>query len=142
MSRLTEAILAEKASAIERHLARVAERLPEDPEDFEPSSDSSDAVILHLWQAVQLTIDTALSACLHFQLGTPPTYGDAFRRLAEEDLLEPDLAERLARAAGFRNVVVHAYERLDLERIYRSARDGPSDLRAFLTAMRAALREG
>lgn len=139
MSRLTEAVLAEKAAAIERHLARVEERLPEDPEDFQPSTDASDAVILHLWQAVQLTIDTALSVCLYFRLGTPPTYGDAFRRLAEEDLLEPDLAERLARAAGFRNVVVHGYEKLDLERIHRAARDGPTDLRAFLATVRKIL---
>lgn len=139
MSRLNVAVLAEKAAAIERHLARVAERLPEDREHFEASTDASDAVILHLWQAVQLTIDTALSACLRFQLGTPPTYGDAFRRLAEVDLLDSHLAERLARAAGFRNVVVHAYEDLDLDRIYRAAQDGPGDLRAFLAALREAL---
>ena len=139
MSRLTEAVLAEKASAVERHLARVAERLPETPEDFEPSTDSSDAVILHLWQAVQLVIDTALSACVHFQLGTPPTYGDAFRRLGEAGVLTAGLAKRLARAAGFRNVVVHAYEKLDLDRIHRIASEGPADLRAFLTAVREAL---
>jgi len=139
MSRLTEAVLAEKAAAVERHLARVAERLPEDPRDFQPSTDASDTVILHLWQAVQLIIDTAISVCLHFRLGTPPTYGDAFRRLAEEDLLNRELAERLARAAGFRNVVVHGYEKLDLERIYRAAQDGPADLRAFLAAIREVL---
>jgi len=140
MSRLTETVLAEKVSAIERHLARVAERLPETPEDFEPSTDASDAVILHLWQAVQLVIDTAVSACVRFDFGTPPTYGDAFRRLAEAGVLEAPLAERLARAAGFRNVVVHGYESLDLERIHRSAREGPADLRAFLAAIGEALR--
>ena len=142
MSRLTEAVLAEKAAAIERHLVHVAERLPENPEDFQPSTDASDAVILHLWQAVQLTIDTAISVCLYFQLGTPPTYGDAFRRLAEEGLLDPALAERLARAAGFRNVVAHGYEKLDLERIYRAAQDGPADLRGFLAAIREVLARG
>ena len=139
MSRLNEAVLAEKAAAIERRLARVGERLPDNPESFEASTDASDAVILHLWQAVQLTIDTALSACLRFQLGTPPTYGDAFRRLAQVDVLDSDLAERLAKAAGFRDVVVHAYEDLDLDRIYRAAQDGPADLRAFLAALREAL---
>lgn len=141
MSRLSEAVLAEKAAAIERHLARVAERLPADAKDFRPATDASDAVILHLWQAVQLTIDTAISACLRFELGTPPTYGDAFRRLAEAGVLEEDLAERLARAAGFCNVVVHAYEKLDLDRIYRTAQTGPDDLRAFLADLRDALAD-
>jgi uncharacterized protein YutE (UPF0331/DUF86 family) len=37
--------------------------------------------------------------------------------------------------AGFRNVVAHAYERLDMARVYRAAREGPADLRAFLAAL-------
>lgn len=140
MSRLTEAILAEKAAAIERHLARVEERLPPKPADLLPSTDASDAVILHLWQAVQLTIDTALSACIQLGLGTPSTYGEAFRFLASAGKLDSELADRLAKAAGFRNLVVHGYEKLDLERIHRAATDGPGVLRAFLGELRKALR--
>jgi uncharacterized protein YutE (UPF0331/DUF86 family) len=120
---------------VQRHLARVGERLPDDPKDLAPSTDASDAVILHLWQAVQIVIDLAVSACLHLKLGTPSTYADAFRRLAAAGHLDPGLAERLERAAGFRNVVAHAYERLDMRRIHRAAREGPDDLRAFLRAL-------
>jgi hypothetical protein len=39
-----------------------------------PSTDASDAVILHLWQAVQMVIDLAVSACLKFDLGAPQGY--------------------------------------------------------------------
>jgi uncharacterized protein YutE (UPF0331/DUF86 family) len=127
--------LAEKAAAIDRHLTRVAARLPADPADFAPASDASDAVILHLWQAVQIVIDLATAACLHLKLGTPATYADAFRRLAEAGHLDRDLAGRLERAAGFRNVVAHAYGRLDMARIYRAAQAGPADLRTFLGAL-------
>jgi uncharacterized protein YutE (UPF0331/DUF86 family) len=63
----------------------------------------------------------------------------AFRRLAGAGLLDPALAERLARAAGFRNVVAHAYERLDMERVHRAARDGPPDLLRFLGVLRGLL---
>lgn len=111
---------------------RVASRLPADPADFRPASDASDAVILHLWQAVQIVIDLATAACLHFKLGAPATYADAFRRLAEAGHLDRGLAARLERAAGFRNVVAHAYERLDMARIHRAAQTGPADIRAFL----------
>jgi hypothetical protein len=31
----------------------------------------SDAVVLHVWQAVRIVIDLGLSACLHCNLGTP-----------------------------------------------------------------------
>jgi len=55
-------LLAEKAAAFERHLARVAEKLPPSPEQLLPMSDAADAVILHLWQATQIAIDLALAA--------------------------------------------------------------------------------
>jgi hypothetical protein len=60
-------------------------------------------VILHLWQAVQLVIDLALSACSDLRLGTPASYADAFTRLASAGKLDAELARRLARAAGLRN---------------------------------------
>jgi len=136
---LDRQLLAEKAAAVERHLARVAERLPPDAANLAPASDASDAVILHLWQATQITIDLALSACLHFNLGTPASYAEAFRRLAGAGLVAPDLADRLARAAGFRNVVAHAYEGLDMARVYQAASKGPADLRGFLKTLRDRL---
>jgi uncharacterized protein YutE (UPF0331/DUF86 family) len=139
VSQLDRELLAEKTLVIERHLFRVAERLPEDAEDFLPMTDASDAVILHLWRAAQTAIDLAMSACLHFRLGTPATYGEAFQKLADAGYLERDLAGRLVQAAGFRNVVVHAYEKLDMARVYRAAKEGPADLRAFLAALERAV---
>ncbi|HTQ79478.1 MAG TPA: DUF86 domain-containing protein [Thermoanaerobaculia bacterium] len=136
MSHLDRELLAEKTVVIERHLARVEERLPSEPDLFQPATDSSDAVILHLWQAVQAVIDLALSACLQLHLGTPRSYADAFERLAQAGYLETDLAARMTRAAGFRNVVAHTYDRLDMQRIYRAAQQGPADLRAFLVSLR------
>lgn len=139
MSRLDRELFAEKAAVIERHLARVAERLPSDAEDFRPMTDASDAVILHLWQAVQAVIDLAIAACIHFHLGAPQNYGEAFQRLSAAGYLEPGLAARLILAAGFRNVVAHAYEQIEMDRVYRAAQEGPHDLRAFLAALERCL---
>lgn len=139
MGTLDRLVLAEKAATVERHLARVAARLPSDPSDLISASDASDAVILHLWQAVQIVIDLGLSACLHLNLGTPESYGDAFRRLADAGYLDRELALRLIRAAGFRNLVAHAYDGLDLQRVHGAATEGPADLRAFLARLRDLL---
>lgn len=130
------AVLAERSAAVQRHLRRVHERLPADPAELRPLSDATDAVILHLWQAVQIVIDLAVSACVRLGLGSPPTYGDAFRILGEHEMIDTALAGRLARAAGFRNVLVHAYADLDLARVHAAATDGPRDLTAFLAALR------
>lgn len=129
-------LLAERAAAVLRHLDRVAEHLPADPAELTPVSSATDTVVLHLWQAVQVVIDLAVSTCVRLGLGSPPTYADAFRSLAGVGVIDASLADRLARAAGFRNLLVHAYATLDLRRVHAIAIDGPADLRAFLAALR------
>lgn len=136
MSPFDRAVLAERAMALERHLARVAERLPPSPGDLQPSTDAADAVILHLWQATQIVIDLAMAACLSLNAGTPSSYGDGFRRLGAAGLVDQELADRLVRAAGFRNVVAHAYAALDMKRVHEAALQGPADLRRFIAMIR------
>jgi uncharacterized protein YutE (UPF0331/DUF86 family) len=135
MSALDKEILAERISAVERHLKRVRECLPKSEDEFVPVSNASDAVILHLWQSIQIVIDIALSACVHLNLGSPVSYADAFLKLGEGGVLEKKLAVRLRHAAGFRNRLVHAYESLDMQKIYKIAQTGPQDIKDFLAQM-------
>ena len=135
MSPLDRAVLAERTAAIERHLARVRSRLPDRATDMVPATDASDAVILHLWQATQIVIDLAVAACVAKGLGTPQNYADAFRKLEQAQVIDSSLADRLVRAAGFRNVVAHAYEQLDMARVHLAATSGPTDLLAFVGAL-------
>ena len=58
MTALDRQLLAERAATLERHLERIATRLPARPEALAPG-DAADVVILHLRQAVQLVIDLA-----------------------------------------------------------------------------------
>ena len=139
MSALDPAVLAERTMAVERHLRRVAERLPESAATFQPATDPSDAVVLHLWQATQIVIDLAMTTCLSLSLGTPSSYADAFRRLQQANVIEAPLADTLVRAAGFRNLVAHAYETMDMQRVHQAATEGPADLLAFLARLRDRL---
>jgi len=103
--------------------------------------DASDAVVLHLWQATQIVIDLAVVACVRFDLGSPQTYAGAFRLLETNGVINAALADSLVRAAGFRNVVAHAYDTLDMARVHRAATEGPADLKALLAAMASRLTQ-
>ena len=46
------------------------------------------------------------------------------------------LTDHLVRAAGFRNIVAHAYDALDMARVHAAAKEGPADLLAFLAILR------
>lgn len=136
MSALDPTILAERVAAVERHLQRVAAKLPPRPEELVAGTDASDAVVLHLWLAVQLVIDLAMAISVRTGLGVPESYRDAFERLVRAGHLEATLGERLSRAAGFRNLVAHAYEGLDMKQVHAAATHGPADLLAFLRLAR------
>lgn len=135
MSPIDRAVLAERTLALERHLQRVAAKLPSDAAALAASPDASDTVVLHLWQATQIAIDLAVASSVALGLGTPQSYADAFRRLQGAAVIDPSLADRLVKAAGFRNVVAHAYEQLDWTRVHDAASRGPADLRAFLVCI-------
>ncbi len=122
MSPLDKQVLAEKAAAVERHLTRVQACLPARSAGFKPSTDAADAVILHLWQAVQIVIDLALAACVTNNLGTPATYAEAFQRLTEAGVLQRDLTDRLVLAVGVRNAIADNYKGLDMSRVYEAPR--------------------
>lgn len=136
---LEVATFTERAAAIERHLARLESRRPPRDGELLPMTDATDAVVLHLWQAIQGCIDLAVSACVARDLGAPETYAGAFERLARAGLLDPDLADRLRRAAGFWNFLVHNYEALDLGIALEAAHRAPDDLREALGQLARAL---
>lgn len=60
---------------------------------------------------------------------------DALIVLAERTVLPEDLAERLVRAKGFRNVLVHEYVDIDPNLMLENFHIGFADLRAFTVSM-------
>lgn len=60
---------------------------------------------------------------------------DAVRVLARHGVLADDLAQRLSRATGFRNVLVHGYAEVD-DDVTVAALDDIGDLRRFIEAVR------
>jgi len=58
----------------------------------------------------------------------PATYGEIPEILAEEGVISQDLAVRMAGMAAFRNILVHDYLTLDLEKIYKVVGERMKDL--------------
>jgi uncharacterized protein YutE (UPF0331/DUF86 family) len=133
--------LAERARVLEAHLVRIREALPKDPDSFRRGTDGGDVVSLHLLFGIQVVLDVSIFACIHFGLQAPSSYDDAVARLAHAGRISDGLAERLERAAGFRDAFVHAFEDVEAPTIYRAARDMPKDLRMFMSDLAGHLGE-
>jgi uncharacterized protein YutE (UPF0331/DUF86 family) len=65
------------------------------------------------------------------RLGVPQETREAFVLLEQAHVLEPQLADRLKKMVGFRNVAVHDYQTLNLEIVRRIVVDHLVDFLAF-----------
>lgn len=76
-------------------------------------------MVLHaLLTTIQSCIDIANYLVSDFGLPKPSTYRESFEILANHGYLEDDISNELQDLASFRNILVHIYWKLDLERVY------------------------
>jgi uncharacterized protein YutE (UPF0331/DUF86 family) len=90
--------------------------------------------------AAQCVIDAALDLISRRGLGTPQTYREAFAVLARANLIDAPLLDELQAWAGLRNVLVHMYTKLDLDRVH-AALAKTASLRAFHAIVSKELRK-
>ena len=93
-----------------------------------------DSVKYNFVVAIECCVDVGQHLCAVQGWGPPSTNADTFRLLGDHGVLPGDLAERMARASGFRNVLVHEYvdvrDDLVLANLGRTA-----DIRQFVSAI-------
>ena len=96
--------------------------------------------VVHTLQlAIQAVLDVGSYLVSDERLGEPETNRSIFRLLARAGALPSPLAERLERMAGFRNVVVHMYQDVDLAIVRDVVEHRLDDLLAFVAAIRQRL---
>lgn len=92
--------------------------------------------------AIQATLDVASHIVSDERLGEPATNRDLFDRLAAGGWISRDLAARLGDMAGFRNVLVHGYQDVDLDVVVDAAKNRLGDLATFVNGIRQRLPGG
>lgn len=111
-------VIGEKLLSLNRCLERVKLHTPANVEALQSDFDTQDIICLNIQRAVQISVDIAahiLAEQLHEQT---PTMAETFLALSRYELLDSQLASRLAKAVGFRNIAVHEYNTLDMNILY------------------------
>jgi len=124
-----------KTSAAKKHLKRI-ENLSQTPvHAFLNDNDAQDIALFNIQMAVQNCIDMAAHIISEAGLGTPGSTNEMFYCLEENGYIDRQLSEKMVKAVGFRNLVVHEYGKLDLERVHRIMQDDIRDIDEFLKAI-------
>ncbi|QSH91316.1 DUF86 domain-containing protein [Treponema medium] len=111
-------VIGEKLLSLNRCLERIKLHVPVNVEALQSDFDTQDIICLNIQRAVQISVDIAahiLAEQLHEQT---PTMAETFLALSRHGLLDSQLASRLAKAVGFRNIAIHEYNTLDMNILY------------------------
>lgn len=92
--------------------------------------------------AVQAVLDVASHIVSDERLGEPINLQGLFELLARGGWIESDRVPSLQRMAGFRNLLVHEYGRIDLGIVSDVVENRLGDLEAFAAAVRSRAAEG
>ena len=95
--------------------------------------------------ALQLVIEIAIDINVHLivQGGQPPPedYYRSFLQVGRIGILSPELAEKLAPAAGLRNRIVHLYEELDQPLLFQALQEAVVEFPRYVRAIQVWMEE-
>jgi len=89
--------------------------------------------------AIQASLDAASHVISDDRLGEPSTYRELFDLLEKAEYIPSELARELEKMAGFRNVLVHGYDDVDLAIVRDIVENHLSDLLKFVECVRDRL---
>jgi uncharacterized protein YutE (UPF0331/DUF86 family) len=128
-------VIVNKTGSIQRCIKRAKEELENAGDNFHEDYTRQDAAALNLTRACEQAIDLANFVIRKRKLGIPAASGESFSLLAAASILPGDLAERLVKMTGFRNIAVHEYRQLDVDIVVSIIRKDTDDLIRFTEIM-------
>ncbi len=131
------ALLAKKLALVETCVAEL--RRLSRPEELAHDIREQRFVEHTLQIAIQAALDAASHVVSDQRLGEPRTNRELFDLLARAGWLQSQLAATLERMAGFRNVLVHGYDDVDLDVVRDVLEHHLDDLIHFVRAVRLRL---
>lgn len=102
-----------KISVIKRCIDRIKEEYR-----LNPSLDNLthvDALTLNIERACQATIDLTMHIVAKEKFGIPQSSADAFVLLEQNKRIDTKLSKEMIQMVGFRNIIIHEYQKLDTE---------------------------
>ncbi|MFC1590891.1 DUF86 domain-containing protein [Thermodesulfobacteriota bacterium] len=128
-------LIVAKAGSVRRHLNRVLEKRDTDVQVFLEDIDRQESILFNLQMAIQNCIDIAAHIVSEEGLGMPGSTNEMFYLLEENTYVGAALAEKMVKACGFRNLIVHEYGNIELKQVYDIAHNNVDDLNEYLRAV-------
>jgi len=126
------AIITVKMCNIKKSLDRLKEKQGVGQKEFLADRDIQDIVLLNLQTAIQGCVDIASHIISDNNWGVPGSLAGLFDILSEKKVITDETKNIMRQMVGFRNLIVHEYAKLDMEKVYGVFSGRLSDFIGFL----------
>ena len=134
-------VVEQKLESLRRCLRRIETKCPTDAATLVADIDLQDIISLNLSRAVQISVDIGAHLIAGMEVPPPDTMGQTFDLLAQEGMLNNELASSLKKAVGFRNIAVHNYENINWGIVHSLVKYHLADFSEFAKVVAMRLKE-
>jgi uncharacterized protein YutE (UPF0331/DUF86 family) len=128
-------LIRRKLERIELYLRQIRTKKDPGAEAFARDSDLQSIVMFNLIQAIQACTDMGAHIISDSGWDAPGTQAEIFEILAAQGIITKALAARMVRMVGFRNRIVHEYEKVDIKIVHTVWRKHAGDIERFCKAV-------
>jgi uncharacterized protein YutE (UPF0331/DUF86 family) len=125
---MTDEDVQTKLAGLADNLERLAQLPQASYEEFAADFRNLDSALHRLQTSIQALIDLASLATARRGLGAPVSSVDALQKLEDAGALPNGTTTRFTPMLGFRNRIVHLYDRVDPQIVYRVLTEDRADL--------------
>ncbi|MDP2913008.1 MAG: DUF86 domain-containing protein [Candidatus Omnitrophota bacterium] len=129
---VNQPLLKTKIAHIYKSMDRLSQKSRISLKDFKSDTDAQDIIIHNLQLAIQGAIDIASHIVSDEGWGVPNTLSGLFDILKEYKVIDEELMGTMKRMVGFRNIIVHEYEEIDLDKAHQILTSRLGDFNEFL----------
>ena len=137
---MDEAVILSKLDSLRRCVERIQSKTPASASELAGDYDLQDIVSVNLERAVQTCVDIAAHVLAELDMPAPESMAESFDQLGEQGFIPQELAVRLRKAVGFRNIAVHAYHELDWAIVFSLITERLEDFPHFARCVTADTR--
>ena len=125
-------VIVEKISNIQKNLNRLKEKQGIALDTFIKDRDVQDIVLLNIQASIQGCIDIASHIISENNWGIPGSLAGLFDVLCEKKVITDNTGKIMRSMVGFRNLIVHEYTGLDMNKVYEIFNNRLGDFNIFL----------
>jgi uncharacterized protein YutE (UPF0331/DUF86 family) len=132
---MNSVVIESKLESLRRCLDRITSKKPDTLNQLLEDIDIQDIIALNLERSVQLCVDIANHILSSLDDAPAMTMAESFERLSEKRIIPNGLAQNLKKAVGFRNLSVHAYDKIDWHLVWNILEGDLKDLVRFMESV-------